>query len=69
MTYYLTGMDTLRVQKRTPFYLKSPYLTCAGSLAFPGVGLRGFGVEGASPAFEEPGISFLRLGARSNPFP
>lgn len=45
------------------------YPTCAGSLDFPGVGLRGFGVDGASPVLEEPGISFLRLGARSNPFP
>lgn len=43
--------------------------TCEESLAFPGVGLRGLGVEGASPALEEPGISFLRLGARSSPFP
>lgn len=50
-------------------FLKTYDLTCVGSLAFPGVGLRGFGVEGASPAFEDPGISFLKLGARSNPFP
>jgi len=47
----------------------SMYLTCAGSLAFPGVGLRGFGVEGASPVLDEPGSSFLRVGARSSPFP
>lgn len=44
-------------------------LTCPESLAFPGVGLRAFGVDGASPVLEEPGISFLRLGARSNPLP
>lgn len=44
-------------------------VTCEDSLAFPGVGLRGLGVDGASPAFEEPAISFLRLGARSSPFP
>lgn len=49
--------------------LFASYFTCAGSLAFPGVGLRGFGVEGASPALEEPGSSFLRVGARSSPFP
>lgn len=33
------------------------------------VGLRGFGVDGASPVLEDPGSSFLRVGARSNPFP
>ena len=48
---------------------ESILLTRAGSLDFPGVGLRGFGVEGASPVLEEPGSSFLRVGARSNPFP
>lgn len=59
------GINVQTREKQT----EASLLTCAGSFAFPGVGLRGFGVEGASPAFEEPGMSFLRLGARSNPFP
>lgn len=60
---------TVLCKQSRDFYSNSVYLTCPGSLAFPVVGLRGFGVDGASPVLEDPGSSFLRVGARSNPFP